>query len=518
MDTNRSTEEQQPDIFDVAEADLKRWGGLMEDVLTAALKTPMLTETGPLRLDLFAFDPDRKELAPYRIAETINAYLKETGAAPSITTLRARFAGQTKEILDLVTPEIDALEARLVPLDARYVLDQLRDAAPRARLGQRVLQASSLLKTGQPIAVIETALNGGRKVKADIEVETEVPIWDIMDAADDWDVPETEFNIEDLYPRRGVVWTGGTPKIGKSLFTFYSVLAAAKDRAAVADKFLILRRPKVLYIAREDSLSRIKGREQDILSAWDGQRPARGRLLFLAKQPVDLLKPTHVAEIVALCKRERIEVVVLDTWTALSPGADPMSPKDQAGLAEVVKQLQADIDGLIVVVDHTRKNRPEGTALSAADIYGPNQKWAAAEHIIMIAATEDDFKHEMFIEGKDGDTLRFFITRSPRGSGVEKYTYAGSTDSVRDRSISIGTSNRQAVYDVVAASPEPMSTTEVMGALALKGIKMEIATVRTHLSALSNGTKRRLEKIGSNKNTRYRVLADPPSQRVGESE
>jgi len=32
-------------------------------------------------------------------------------------------------------------------------------------------------------------------------------------------------------------------------------------------------------------------------------------------------------------------VLVLDTWTALSPGSDPDSPKEQAALARVVVDL-----------------------------------------------------------------------------------------------------------------------------------------------------------------------------------
>ena len=61
-----------------------------------------------------------------------------------------------------------------------------------------------------------------------------------------------------------------------------------------------------------------------------------------------------------------------------NPSADPLGAKDQAQLAAVVVELAEQIDGQVIVVDHSRKNRPDGQPLSSADIFGPPQKWAAA--------------------------------------------------------------------------------------------------------------------------------------------
>ena len=43
-------------------------------------------------------------------------------------------------------------------------------------------------------------------------------------------------------------------------------------------------------------------------------------------------------------------------------------------------QLADDIHGVVVVVDHTRKNRPDGQSLSSAEVFGPVQKWSARAH------------------------------------------------------------------------------------------------------------------------------------------
>jgi hypothetical protein len=98
----------------------------------------------------------------------------------------------------------------------------------------------------------------------------------------------------------------------------------------------------------------VEARRQDILHAWGGALPPRGRLHFLIRQHFTLLDAGHGGWIRDYCRRRDITVVILDTWTRLSPGADPMSAQDQAGLATIVTQLADDIHDVVVVVDHTR--------------------------------------------------------------------------------------------------------------------------------------------------------------------
>ena len=105
---------------------------------------------------------------------------------------------------------------------------------------------------------------------------------------------------------------------------------------------------------------------------------------------------------------------------ALRGSADPLGAKDQAQLAAIVVKLCEDIGGLVVVVDHSRKNRPEGQPLSSADIFGPPQKWAAAEHIVMLDVVDAGRRLEVFIEGKDLETRRFFLTVTPRGAAARR--------------------------------------------------------------------------------------------------
>ncbi len=130
--------------------------------------------------------------------------------------------------------------------------------------------------------------------------------------------------------------------------------------------------------------------------------------MFVIRPRLDLLNPEHITWLRETCLRLDITMLILDTWTALSPAADPLGTKDQAELAAVVVRLCEDIGGLLIVVDHSRKNRPDGQPLSPADIVGPPQKWAAAEHIVMLDVVEGGRRLEVFIE--------VLLDRQPQGS------------------------------------------------------------------------------------------------------
>lgn len=331
----------------------------------------------------------------------------------------------------------------------------------------------------------------------------------LYDAADAWDFPEPQFIIEQLMPMLGTLWIGGLPKRGKSLLVLYLALAIACRLDRVCRHFRVLAHPKMLYVTREDGGPRLMARRRDILSAWSA-RPERGLLRFAIKPRIDLMNPEHVAWLRETCKAEGRTVLVLDTWTALSPAADPLSPRDQAMLAAIVVQLAEDINGLVIVVDHSRKNRPEGSILSSADIFGAPQKWAAAEHVIMVDHAGSDARWEVFVEGKDADSARFLLTKSPMESGEEKLVHSGDIDALAGRSKLAGDSNRQKCLDAL----RELATWATSSEVALK-VGLVRDTVNKHLTALvDNGSA---DLLGKGRWTRYKALqsAECPSPSNG---
>ena len=315
--------------------------------------------------------------------------------------------------------------------------------------------------------------------------DADVVGWPLHDAAEVWGFPTVEPLIEALLPLRGVVWWGGPPKRAKSLLLLYLCLAIACGRSTVAGRFAVRARPRILYVAREDSGGRLEERISDILAAW-GTRPPRAGLRFVIRPRLDLGNVAQVDWLRETCRDHGVTLLVLDTWTALSPAADPLAARDQAQLAATVVELSAALDGLVVVVDHSRKNRSEGQRLSSVDIHGPYVKWAAAEHIVMQDLVGDRASRvEVFVEGKDLETHRFFLDVSPRGSATEKFVCAGTAAELTAVRQTLGDDNRRAVLDILRASARPLSLEDVLEGLRRRGRPLGRATIRRHLAALA---------------------------------
>ena len=339
--------------------------------------------------------------------------------------------------------------------------------------------------------------------------------WELYDAAVPWKFPEVASLITGLLPLKGVTWLGGTPKSYKSLFMLYLAMAIGARRGCVAENFPILEHPKILYVAREDGGARVQERPDDILAAWT-ERPKPGAVRFVFRPPLDLLNRAHVAWIIDTCRREGITVVVLDTWTTLSPSANPLGTMDQAQLAAVVVDLAEQIDGQVIVVDHSRKNRPDGKPLSSADIFGPPQKWAAAEHVIMLARSDDGRRLQVFLESKDMDGARFQLDVAPRGSGREKFTLAGTVAALVPAQRELRDKNRDAIHQRLKTSPEVLSVDQVQQALAEQGDDLAERTIQRHLKALVKAKS--VRQTGKGKATRYFALLIQPATPSGGNE
>jgi hypothetical protein len=351
------------------------------------------------------------------------------------------------------------------------------------------------------------------------------PTWTRWDAADDWKFPPPAYLIDQLLPCRGVMWVAGVAHSGKSLLLEYLALAVACGREQAAQHFAITAPPdlKIVYVSQEDPGGRTEQRRDEIVAAW-GQRPAAGRLTFLIKEGIDLLNPAHVTELRNLCLELGATVLVLDTWTALSPTADPLAAKEQAQLAQIVVALADAIGGLVIVVDHARKNAPDGGPQTLADLFGPSQKAQRAEHALLLRMIEGPERRiEVFVDGKDGDGIeRFFLERSAKDSNLEKFTYAGTVQAVAEKNREIGVQNRARVYALIPPAPDFMTKALIVTRLApdaktgnapdgkpglVKG------SVERHLHALVDAE--RVQKTGSGRGTAYQRCAPPDASASG---
>lgn len=380
------------------------------------------------------------------------------------------------------------------------------DEAELAELVAHVIEQPDRprLESAQPLG--PEAANGA----SGSEVAPTPPVsWTLYDGAAAWGFPALAYLVDDLLPLKGLVWWGGLPKRGKSLLLLYVCLCIAVGRQAVAGHFAIQRRPRILYVSEEDGGARLQARRDDILAAWgaDGTL-ATGAICFVIRPHLDLFNAAHVRWLRETCLSEHITVLVLDTWTALSPGADPVGAQDQTRLAQVVAALCVAIDGLVIVVDHSRKNRPDGALLSSADILGPSQKWQRAEHIVMLDALGDGRRLEVFLESKDAEGSRFFLDRAAKDSGTEKFTYAGTVTAVVEASREKGALNRAKVLDTLRRIAPVSGSAASIQALQVSGLDLSRDTIRAHLAALIREDK--AGALGTGKATRYWAVVNAP--------
>lgn len=460
--------------------------------------------TAGLEPDDFYTDADR---IIFRAASA----LIDQAVPADLITVEAELRADGK-LADVGGPAALALlvEQAAIPSHVPAYVNLVREARVKRELLQLSMRASHAAQNGSRAVDVMTDLTAALERLRARTTPTTAERFTVYDAADTWDFAASDFIVEQLLPLAGVVWWTGPPKRYKSLTLLYLCLAIACGQDQVARHFPIRHRPRMLYVAREDGGARLQGRSEDIRAAWGGAQPARGHLRFVIRPQLDLLAPADVDWLRETCRAAHYTVLVLDTWTALSPTADPMSANDQKRLTAAVVQLATDIGGAVVVVDHNRKNRPEGQPMSSADIFGGVQKWGGAEHIVMMDLTADPRRLEVFVEGKDGETLRFHLSVSPRDSGQEKFVYAGSVDQLAAEQRAVGDANRQAVFEILQASPEALGVSDLVERLAGAGRKLSKDTAQRHLKALVGAEQ--VRQTGAGKGTRYFALSLTPHE------
>ena len=161
-------------------------------------------------------------------------------------------------------------------------------------------------------------------------------------------------------------------------------------------------------------------------------------------------------------------------------------------------------------MDHTRKNRPDNhQGISSADIFGPIQKWAAADQLVVLAGTgKDPYKIEVFIEGRDIETTRFFLIRNEPGSMNEKFVYGGSVDDMAEATQLKALGRRDQFWQAAKDLGRPAKL-EKMQEAAHGDILPEPRTAQRYANELIESG--RLIRNGQGKNSLYIATMDSRS-------
>lgn len=121
----------------------------------------------------------------------------------------------------------------------------------------------------------------------------------------------------------------------------------------------------VLYVAAERPTD-----QRDRLEAWQVKHSAkapRGLRVFAPKRPPQLTGQDHVSALVEKVKRDRVKVVVLDTFARMTLGLEENSSAAMGPVMEALDRIrEATEGGLVLVVHHTGhgdKSRARGSTV-----------------------------------------------------------------------------------------------------------------------------------------------------------
>ncbi len=251
--------------------------------------------------------------------------------------------------------------------------------------------------------------------------------------------------IKGIYPSKGLCALYGSTGSGKSFLGFDQAAAIAEGRKWFGYRTKIT---TVVYVVLEGEAG-IKNRA----AAWEleNKRPLPANL-DMVMQPFKVIDSQDVSDLASVVPSG--SVVFIDTLNRTAPTADENSSKDMGQILEGAKNLQNQIDGLVVLVHHTGKDTSKGAR-------GHSSFFAALDGAIEVERTNAGraWSVAKAKDGQDGNNFPFEL----------KFHVLGK-DSDGDE---ISSCTIQPALPNIFAKPQPKGPKQ---RAALKQIKKDLAT------------------------------------------
>ncbi len=187
----------------------------------------------------------------------------------------------------------------------------------------------------------------------------------------------------------------GKPKLGKSWMALNLTIAVSEGGVALSS--VPVEGGDVLYLALEDTKRRLQGRLRKLLSAQQGQPPAR--LTLVTRCPRQGAGGLEFIE-EWLTSHPDARLIVIDTWPKFRPpkarGRDPYE-EDYEHAAEL--KALADRHGVaILVIAHCRKLDSEDPVDSVSGTLGLT---GAADGVLVLRRERGQHDATLFVTGRD---------------------------------------------------------------------------------------------------------------------
>lgn len=194
-------------------------------------------------------------------------------------------------------------------------------------------------------------------VAAELETEavsTEGRRFPVLDAGQIEQIDPPEWLVDGML-EAGLVLLYGPSEVGKTFLAVdWALCAVSGHRWFGRD----VRQSPVVYVAGEGKHS--FGTRQ---RAWRKDRRASPDGMYLIPQPVNLRHPADAAELTAIVAAKKARLLVVDTWSRCTPGADENSRQDTSEAVAVLDRIRTRHDCAVMVVHHTGhdETRPRGS-------------------------------------------------------------------------------------------------------------------------------------------------------------
>jgi hypothetical protein len=324
----------------------------------------------------------------------------------------------------------------------------------------------------------------------------------------EWPQEPLDWLAEGLIPKCGIGFMSAPPKDRKSLLTLDLALHLAQpgETRPWLGKFKVTP-TKVLYIAREDPLRRVKDRALEICNSYRLPIPTPGRLQFLIRNRIHLTDIEHRAWLIRTIQANGFELLILDVINRMHPDLDEISSADMGKLVSILEELNRDLGITILADDHTRKPQGKNVGRDSQepnpfDLKGSIAKYACADFMICLSRTHQANRMQVYCENKDSDERpHFFLDVSPKGSTEPKFQYAGNVTQLAGDMKTVGEANRGKVLESLETMGDWMSPKEIS-----RRLSMSDSTVTKHITALLKAGK--IDRQGKTRNIQYRAIFD----------
>ena len=191
--------------------------------------------------------------------------------------------------------------------------------------------------------------------------------------------------VEQLWGDSSVGLIGGAPKCSKTWLGLDLALSVATGTACLGKYAVPHAGPVLVYLA-EDSLPLVRQRVAG-MARHRGLDLAGVEIHVITAPTLRLDRDPHRSRLLETAKRLRPRLLLLDPLVRLH-GIDENNAGEVAGLLAYFRSLQRELDLSVILVHHTRKNAPGGTA-AGQGLRGSSDLHAFGDSNLYLRRTRD---------------------------------------------------------------------------------------------------------------------------------